>query len=441
MFPWLVLLSISLLCTPLYAQGSTSGSSEGHKLDLRIAAFGSYTNNVLGDLAQGGGVSRALSGPGGADQQNSGVYTGLNGNLNYGYTKRKGTTSFGVGARTNASYYPDLDIRTVQHVADVNVSRPFGQRTTGRFSQSAHFANHYRLELLPDLTSDDPEARLNLGDEYAAVASKTNAYITSTGLSHMLSRRATVGVSYRLRSVHSPEGGFDFRSHNTGASFQYQLSKYGGFHAGYNYLEVPRYAGKAEGEAPLQSHSINLGIDYNRAFSLSGRRTTLTFTTGSALTAAGRAEDVGEQTITSSHLRPFLQGSVTLRRNLFRSWDAQAGYRRQVYFIEGFTDPLFAEGVSAGVLGQLSRYLKVNALVGYSSGQIGRKSSSGRTYSTMLLSGQFAHQITDKIDFFVSYFYLRQQVGKEVVLPAGFAHSLNRYSLRSGVSFRLPLIS
>ena len=437
-----LLFAACVVSEPAFAQGTPSpsgGSSDGHKLDLGAALFASYTDNVLADLAGGGGDTASPVGLRGRGDQNAGIYTGLTANLNYGYTKRKGPSSFIANARSNGSYYPDLDIRSLQHMVDMTVSRQFGRRTNARFSQSARVADQYRLELFPDHASNDPTAVLSLADEFAVIARRTYAYVTSTGLSHQLSSRATLGVNYGLRQVVSPDLDFNFMSHNASASFHYQLTRYGGVRASYSYREATRDAAQ-QAQPPLQSHDVGLGIDYNRAFSLSGRRTSLTFTTGSSLVATGREEEQGDQTTVSSNLRPVLQGSVTLRRNLGRTWDAQAGYRRLVHFIEGFTHPMFTEAVSAGITGEVGKHIKANALIAHAFGNEGRSRAPGRSYGTKLASVHFGYPLLSQLDVFAQYFFFRQQLGENMTLPQGVAHSLNRHSVRVGLSFRLPVI-
>lgn len=439
-----LLMTSVLLPRPLYAQGSPSPPSgggqsgavdNGQRLHLRGTTFGSYSNNVMADFA------RELSGAVGGREPHANIYYGFTGGVDYGYTKQ-GNTFFSFDARSTASYYPEYDIRATQHTAEVTLSQPIGRRTTFNFSQDARASDMYRLELFPDLMSDDPNALRQLDDQYSMVAVKTYSYVTSTGLSRMLSRRATIGANYRLRYVDSPNEAFNFMVHDAAATFQYELTKYGSLRAGYNYREAPRYSGSGttEDENPFKSHGINIGIDYNRAFSLSGRRTSLTFSTGSALLASAREEEDRNEERSTAHLRPVLQGTVTLRRNLGRTWDAQASYRRIVHFIEGFTDPLFTESVSAGFGGQVGRYFRADATVAHAFGGVGRGKSAGKSYGSKSVSAQFARPLTRQLSMFTEYLYLRQHLGEDITLPAGFAHSLNRHSIRLGLSLGLPLI-
>jgi hypothetical protein len=440
---FLLLIVSVLVHGPARAQQGSGNKPDGHSLTLTAATFASYTSNELADLARSGATLPGLDAVTGVrhgEQQNAGIYTGLNGGLNYGYTKQKAKSSINFGARTNASYYPDLNIRAVQHMADIDLTRALGGRTTVQFAQSARASDHYRLGLFPDMASNDPNAVLALGDEYAVISIRTYSYITSTGLTRMLTKRASIGVNYGLRYVESPETDFDFTSHQAGASFQYQLTRYGGFRASYGYRRVPRYAQRTDNQHPYESHNVNVGIDYNRAFSLTGRRTRLTFTTGSAFVASGREEQRGEDTISSTALRPFLQGSVTLSRNLGRSWDAHASYRRMVHFVEGFAHALFLDSVSAGVGGQLGKHVTVNAVVGHLFEAAGMRGSTGRSYGSKMASAQFAHPIMNAVDVFAQYFYFRQELGQDMILTEGFPREVNRHSLRVGISLRVPLI-
>lgn len=442
------LIAASLAATPAHAQSSGSGGTKGtgHSLNLHGSLFASYTNDALADLSRaGGGAGAGLGAPVAGlrseGEQSTGVFSGMNGSLAYGYNTHKANTTFILNARTNASYYPDLKISAVQHMGDIAVSRPLGGRTNVQFSQDARASDHYRLELLPDITSDDPAAVLRLGDEYALVSRKTYSYSSVASLSHNLTKRAALGVNYGLKFVDSPDAAFDFMNHTVGASFKYQLTRYGSLRAGYGYRESPRATGPDDGQLPFRSHNVNLGIDYNRAFSLSGRRTSLTFGTGSAIIATGAEEQQGGQTTTNSNLRPTFLGSVTLRRNLARSWDAQAGYRRAVHFIEGFSHPIFTEGIAASVGGQMAERVLFSAMAAYSVGAVGASRTANHAHGSQTASTQLLVLLTKRLSLSTQYFYFRQRLGEDVVLPEGIPRKLNRQSLRLGLTFQLPLIS
>jgi hypothetical protein len=435
----------SVTCSaPAFAQGAPSlgGNTDGQKLDLRASGFGSYTDNVLGDLAgAGGGQSLDISR--GSGTQGAGLYSGLSGDLSYGYSKRKGSASFSLNARSSGSYFPDLDIKSFQHLADAMISKQMGVRTSVRFSQSARMSDLYRLELFPDTASDEPQTMLRLGDEYGLIARRTYAFITSTGLSHRVTSRATLSLHYGLRRVESPDLDFSFMSHSPGVSLHYRLTRYGGIRASYSYRTATRETTTAQGlgQVPLESHDVSLGMDYNRAFSLSGRRTSLTFTTGSSLFATGREEEQGDQATTSANLRPVLQGSVTLRRNLGRTWDAHASYNRMVQFVDGFTHPMLIDALSAGINGQIGPHVRANALIAHAFGGEGRNRLPNRDYGSKLAAVEFAHPLFWQFDVFAQYFFFRQEVGEGIVLPQAVPHTLNRQSVRVGLTWRVAIIS
>jgi hypothetical protein len=448
----LAALCVALAATNFYsvrldAQRAASASPDGHKLNFRATAFGSYTEDALAGIARGGGDLGTLPGIGASGSRSdgrseSGIFTGGSGSLTYEYSKQRARTSFNLNARSGGSYYPDLNVKALQNTVDLSVSRQFGGRTTLYLKESARMSDHYRFELFPDLASPDPEARLQLGDEYALVSSTTYAYTSAASLSRKLSTRATTSVNYSLKYVTSPEETLNFTSHTAGASFQYQLTQYGTLRASYAYREAPRNAGQAAGEdLPFYNHDVSLGVDYNRAFSLSGKRTSLTFGTGSSLMASGTEQVHGETTTTDSKLRPVFLGSVTLRRNLGRTWDAQAGYRRMVVFMEGFTQPILTDGVSANVGGQLSQRVTFTAMGAYAAGAVGRARSSSNNHDSQTASAQLGVLLTRHLTFSSVYFYVRHRIGDDVVLPEGFPRNLDRHSFRVGLTLQLPLIS
>jgi hypothetical protein len=322
----------------------------------------------------------------------------------------------------------------------VTIMRPLGNRTSVRLMQSARVADQYRMELFPDLASDDPNAMLTLGDEYAVIARKTYSFGTTVGLSHKLSSRASLGFNYDLRFVESPADDFDFTSHTAGGTFKYQLTKYASARASYSYRETPRYAGPDLVDAPFHNHNVNAGIDFNRAFSISGRRTSLTFTTGSSFVAGAREEVRGDEVISESTIRPLVTGAVSLRRNFGQTWDAQVGYRRLVHFVEGFGDPIFSESFGTTVGGQLGSRAHFSAMAGYSNGSVGFDDSKRNGHGGQTASALLGVPLTRYMNFTAQYFYVRQRTGEDVRLPEGFPHKVDRHSARLGITFQFSVI-
>ena len=185
-------------------------------------------------------------------------------------------------------------------------------------------------------------------------------------MTHDLGRRSTLGVGYRFRL--SDVGGTDFdrKSHAVHGRFSQDLTQYATFRAGYRFSENRWRAGPG----PLQTHGVDLGVDYNRPFSLSGRRTSLSFTTGSSLVVSAR-ETEGRQTRGGTRVRPFLEGSAMLQHHIGRTWLAAATYQRRLRFVDGFTEPFFVDSVSAQVGGYVTSRLTFNAFVGTSTGRVG----------------------------------------------------------------------
>ena len=117
--------------------------------------------------------------------------------------------------------------------------------------------------------------------------------------------------------------------------------------------------------------NLNIGVDYRKPLSRS-RRTFLRFSTGSVISeqvAASPSQSKGGAS------RPRV---ASLVHQMGRTWSAQAQYRRQVGYLDGFARPVFSDSANVAVGGLMTRRVDLFLNANYITGTIGLRQDSPR---------------------------------------------------------------
>jgi hypothetical protein len=214
-----------------------------------------------------------------------------------------------------------------------------------------------------------------------------------------------------------------YERHTVSARLTHDLGRGLNAHAGYGYSDA-RY----RQDDRYVNHNIDLGVDYNRSLSFSGRRTTLSFGTGTSASRSGSVERRGS-------FRFRATGSAQLSHEIGRTWDASLAYDRGLRFSETWTEPLFTDTVTARVGGLVNRRSQIHVTAralrgnGYSGG--GAKSYSAVAGLTVA--------ITRYVNTGLTYMYYQHQFASELSLAAGFPRSYEGQSIRASVTVWAPL--
>ena len=134
-----------------------------------------------------------------------------------------------------------------------------------------------------------------------------------------------------------------------------------------------------------RTHNLNIGVDYRKPLSRS-RRTFLRFRTGSVIAEELETGAViGEQVETGAGIGDPVEGrrfeatgSASLVHQIGRTWSAQAQYRREVGYLEGFARPVLSDSANGTLGGLLTRRTDFYVNVNYISGASGLRSGSPR---------------------------------------------------------------
>jgi hypothetical protein len=237
---------------------------------------------------------------------------------------------------------------------------------------------------------------------------------TSAELHGRYSLSNSVGVDAR---------GSDYSTAEAGGRLRFGLTRDLGLRLGYTYTDAQL---ARVGSHPYQNHNIDVGVDYSRALSFS-RRTTLAFSTGSAVT-----KDTNNSYVN-------LTGSARLNREFRRTWNASLAYSRGLNFSEVLAQPVFSDSLIAGVGGFVNRRVQFAANGGFSVGDVGLNSAKSR-YSTYNANASLTTAITRHIGVVVDYLYYRYGFDDTRVLPLGYPSDLNRHDIRAYATLWAPVL-
>jgi hypothetical protein len=121
-----------------------------------------------------------------------------------------------------------------------------------------------------------------------------------------------------------------------------------------------------------------------------------------------------------------------------RTWSAQAQYRREVRYIEGFLHPVFSDSASSSVSGLLSRRVDVAVNASYVTGTVGLSRGSPR-FDTYSASARVRRALTRKLAAYIEYLFYHYEFDEAAARPAGLPRKFDRNGVRVGLSLWLPL--
>ena len=381
-------------------------------LTFNLSAGGGYDDNVLADTGVGGDPTQAKGGNFGS------ISTGLN------YSFSGTDWSFGASGSANTRYSPSVT-KDFTTGASVGMGLSGGLWRGARFglSTSAGYQPYYTLSLFPSLAEpalgDAPPTQF----EYGAIADDYFSYSGSANLSQSVSSRGSLAFQATAQRSDFRSGDHpDTTSYGAGGGYSYSLARGLALRLGYGFSEHDS-PGRSE---PNRVHSVDAGVNFNRAISFS-RRTTLAFSTGTAATTDG-----------SSDPQYHLTGGVSLRHDIGRTWGAAAGYSRSVRFIDALAQTYVSDGASATFGGLITRRLQFSSQASVGFAQKG--SRGGANFDTYLGSLGLTYGVTRSLAMGVTYSYYRYEFAAGAVPPPGFGRELDRQSVTANISFWTPLM-
>ncbi len=309
------------------------------------------------------------------------------------------------------------------HSASASLATSLWRGSRVSVGQSVAYQPYFVFRLLPSLDDETLAPSIDEAHEFAVTGDDTLSYGTRAGWSQRLSRRGSLAVGYGRYATDFGGGRADFTSQSASAHYRHSLAQGLGARAGY----TRRISDSdAEGRSSVRVHSIDAGIDYNRALSFS-RRTTLSFATGTS--AVSDAVDT----------RYHVTGSAHLVHEIGRTWAAALAYNRSVQFIDVFHEATLADAAVASVNGMFSRQLGFHSMAGITFAHPGQRSRRS-DFDTYLATAGVSYGITRNLAVGVDYSFYRYAFAAQAELPAGFSRTMNRQSVRAYLSLWAPLV-
>jgi opacity protein-like surface antigen len=341
------------------------------------------------------------------------------------YSLSKSRAAFGASFGSSAIYYPVLSRPILAtHTGGVSGTLHLWSGATLSASETASYSPLYFLPTFPTAVDASTSAPVAVDGSLAVTVENHLIENTSAAFSQQLSKRVTLqfdgGYSRSISLSHLR----DLSTISGGGGLTVGLLKGLDFQIGYRHFDA-RYSNAGHDEH-FRSSTIDVGLAFNRALSLS-RRTTLSFNTGTV------AVTDGQQT------RYSLTGGLNLNYEIGRSWATSVTYARNVGFAETFRQPIFLDSLNLHIGGLLGRRLNFHTDVGAQRGSIGFGINS--EFHNYYGSTGLVTRVTRNIGIGVEYSYFQYGYAKGVELPVGLLSKASRQQIRAFLTLSEPLFT
>jgi hypothetical protein len=132
-------------------------------------------------------------------------------------------------------------------------------------------------------------------------------------------------------------------------------------------------------------------------------------------------------------------GEVGFEYQFNRTWTGRAYWRRGLEYVIDLPTPVFADGVSVGADGLLSRRMDMTIATGFSSGEslLNRNSLQFDTYTGDL---RLRYALTRTWAAYVQYLYYFYDFRERALLLPGIPAGLTRNGARAGITLWVPAL-
>ena len=391
--------------------GAGSPSEPGaHLLDLNVSVYGEYGSTRHNEAVIGSPIL------------GTGWFLGVRGGLSF--EKSGQQTRFGLRTEGALRYYQDSRQTTLPRFsAEMGVDTTAGKRHqhTVRFGGTVAYEPYYILSLF-DSTAPVTGGTAVVPTSRDDLLYRQQRYVfgQSFNYEHQFTPRSYLRLSEGLRFTKAESPAQDVQDLHASAGFGHRFSRYSALRIGYGY-QLGRYA--LNTRQRLETHDIDLSLDYRRPLTRS-RRTTVGFSTGSSL-------------VTAQQRRQWeFVGVANLRRELGSGWFIQSDVAREVRLVEGFMEPFLANSVTANVGGFLSRRLELLTSGAYSRGTVGFGSDR---YTAAQGSARLRLALASFVAIDAEGLASQHRFDARIILPGLVFADLNRWAVRCNVALWLPL--
>jgi hypothetical protein len=413
--------------------GAPPAPDSPHSLVFHASVFAAYDDNVIAGL-----VERQNNRPW---LQRRGTYQGANAGLDYAFDVANERYGFRghTGVQANYYHYADQSKVLPTYNADVSFNARLTRRIVFSARQSASYTTNYNSGIVPQL---DEDAGHDIGvpvDPSLDIFDLRAIRLASTvSLSSTLWRYTSVRAAYHYQHVQYVDAEannsrfFDYGSHagSVGINYGRPLTRNATLTLGYAARVSDRRSRVGE---PEVMHQINAGVNYARALSFS-RRTTLSFSTGSAIAASERVSLPGSDPRTRIHLI----GNLALLHEMGRTWAAGLNYSRGYRTIDGFDGLYFTDAVNANLNGLVTRRLSFGAAAAWGDSSI--ENGTGARHRGTSASARLQYALGAYLALYAHGIYHHYRFTDNIVLDPRLPRRMDRVGVRVGVTTSIPLI-
>lgn len=431
---WASLGLIAAVLTVAAASAEAQTSGEARPQRPNRALFGGGRGDAAQSLIASGnlGLGRDMLLSGGMFDPNDPTVAAADritdfasGSADLAYSISRTSVNFSANVGSSARYLPGIDNSVVSsHSAGMDLSVAVTKRTSVSALFSAGYAPLSASTYFPGLFQADGRPPLPTDYDLGAQAFNYSSYTGAFTVSQAISKRTGLSVGYQTGYWKAPSTNNGQRQEEVNAGISHALARGIGLRLGYGrraaHVDV---AGSPE---IVWQHSIDAGVDYNRALSIS-RQTQLSFATGSAIVSDG------------SQSRYDFTGALNLDHQFGRTWTTGVALSRQVGYLDTVLQPTFSNSLSASLTGLLSRRFSVNLGTGVADGSIGL-TGPGNEYRAYRGSAGLAGAFTEFLAVSVDYVYYTYEFNSPQFLPTAVGTHLSRQSVQVSLSTSIPLI-
>jgi hypothetical protein len=404
--------------------GSHGNETSTQRLDVWGLVLEAYDDNLFATL---GSTVDPTS------RQMGGFYTMLQPGVDYRLTHRR--VQVGVVEASALGYYPDFkEIKSISHNLGAGVSMQAARKTTILVNQTAAYSPSYLYGLFPTSPEVTPGQPMPDAPNYAVNNLESFSYGTTASVSFGLSRRtaASFGGNYRYTDfTHETAVQRDQTSSGGDGQLSYQRTRNFGLRLSYHYVTGDVGYG---GAVHTNENRLEGGVSYSRPLSAS-RRMNFTVNLGSsAVDSTGAAPELR---LPDRLYRA--TADAALDYPFARSWEVRGSFRRGLEFVPGLAQPVYANGVTAGLDGLLGRRLEVGFAGGYSQGRSALTPAASQ-FDTYNGSVRLQYALANSTAIHVEYLYYFYDFVGDVLVLSGAPPRLERNGVRVGLRFFVPAL-
>ena len=390
-------------------------------LNVNFGVSGGYDDNILANASESG----AIGAPSDPRLAKSGGFGEASGDLSYSLNRTRVGFATSLGT-TQRRYTTDAGNFVGTYSGGASGWFQMAKRTRLSVSQSSTYQPFLSYSFFPVAVAVEQELVDVVEPDFDLAFAREEQWrhAVSVSLTQGLSSRASLsfGGSYDLTTASDDR--FEQKNYSANGVFNLGISRGLGVHFGYGYRDA-RYGGEEQaGRVPVM-HNLDIGVDFNRALSVS-RRTRLTFSTGST------AVKDYEQTVYR------VTANAKLSHEFRRTWSAVLAYRRGAEFYQNLHQPGFADSLAFTVGGMATRRVQVSTGVGAALGTVGVSGSNA--YDSYFGTASVNVGLSRYAGVNVSYSYYQYSFDRSVELPVLTPRDLDRQSIQGGVTLWLPLL-